>query len=437
MNVSLPASLCRPVRFVTTASLVFFTLASAGCRAVVGAHGSDLASARTNADAIAMALEHRFTSVERAPKYANARMRIARYSLAPSKLVDDTALWTRAATAQAGAVRDLEIGAVFSGGRFQFTPRSTVALPSRVGDERHLIRLAHLGKDDWQWYTEVDHGVGTMPPQRMNAVANAIFASLERPSTEVRADYRSALPRTTKALGRLIVLDSLLTTTQSDGSTIVAAHLLVDGNRLRPTFPNFAKYIEKYVEPARSRFRLVDKSGAEWFDMNSANQRVVVRFRSHDGQLQPLAGGARRMPDTLTLHVDARVKFGMFTVGVSKMQGEFVHIDNPRDRSWAMRFQKEPEWHLPLIAERLLRSPLRRPFEGRGVYFKLGFRSAPSGHTLLSRTLDGTVRESAIMRFLGNLGFGAMSDFAGKVELEENRFISELFAALRADIRAL
>ncbi len=166
-------------------------------------------------------------------------------------------------------------------------------------------------------------------------------------------------------------------------------------------------------------------------------KRLVIRFRSRGGELQPLAGAARRMPDSLTIHVDALAKFGLFTVGVTRMQGEFVHVGGSAERAWAMRFTKDPEWHLPLIAERLLRSPLERPFEGRGLVFRLGFKGGPGGQTLFSRNFDVAVRESAIMRFLGNLGFGAMSDYAGTVEEQENRFIAEAFAAMRADIKAL
>ena len=38
------------------------------------------------------------------------------------------------------------------------------------------------------------------------------------------------------------------------------------------------------------------------------------------------------------------------------------------------------------------------------------------------------------MRFLGNLGFTAVSDYAGKSEEDENRFLAEAFGAMRADI---
>ena len=245
------------------------------------------------------------------------------------------------------------------------------------------------------------------------------------------------LPRTAAALGRLFTIDSIATVPQGDGSTLVTLEITVSGDRLKRGFPAFAKYIRSYVEPARYRYRLTDRRGADWFDAEARNQLLTVRFRSHDGQLQPIVGTARPMPDTLQIHVDALAKISVFTVGVTNMQGEFVHTNSARERGWAMRFTKDPEWHLPLITERLLRSPLRRPFEGKGVFFTLGLRTGPNGQTLLTRETAVTVRESAIMRFLGNLGFTAMSDFAGQVEEEESRFIAETMAAFRADVAAI
>ncbi|MDQ8162058.1 MAG: hypothetical protein P3C10_05680 [Gemmatimonadota bacterium] len=408
-----------------------------GCRAAPLAYGSDAASAKAHFDAFAAAIEYRFTRVVRNPKFATARMQIARYAFAPSKLAGDTALWTGLRTTRTGADRDLEVHAALSAGQFRFTARPGVALPIQVGDERHLIALDQLGPGDWQWRTAVDHAVGTMPPARADDIARALFHTAERPAAAIRADYRAVMPRTAASLGRLLALDSIATVPQADGSTVVTLRLSVSGDRLVRTLPAFAKYIKHYVEPARYRFRLADRSGADWFDAEARDRVLTLRFRSHEGQLQPLLGAARRMPDSLRLHVDALAKISLFTVGVTRMEGEFVHVRTPRERGWAMRFTKDPEWHLPLIAERLLRTPLRRPFEGTGVVFSLGLRTGPEGQTLLARTFDMAVRESAIMRFLGTLGFTAMSDYAGTVEDEENRFIAEVMAAMRADVRAL
>ena len=408
-----------------------------GCRAAALAYGSDVVAARVNADAFAAAMEARFTNVARNPKFAAARMRIGRYAFAPSKLGNDSSMWTGMRTTRAGADRDLEVQAGLSGAQYLFTTRRAVPMPVRIGDSRHLIELEQLGEDDWAWRTRVDQAIGPMPPGRADDIVRALFLSAERPAAAVRADYRAMVPRTAAALGRLLAIDSIASVPQSDGSTLVTLQITVSGDRLKRNFPDFAKYVGKYVEPASYRFRLSDRTGSDWFDAEARNQLLTVRFRSHDGQLQPMVGAARRMPDTLQLHVDALAKISFFTVGVTKMQGEFVHTKNARDRGWEMRFTKEPEWHLPLITERLLRSPLRRPFEGKGVKFTLGFRTGPEGQTLLTREFDVTVRESAIMRFLGNLGFTAMSDFAGKVEDQENRFIAEIMAALRMDVATL
>ncbi len=426
-----------PRRAKAIASILVSVALLGGCRAAVLAYGPDVSNAKANADALAAAIEHRFTNVVRTPKFSMARMRIARYAFAPSRLVSDTAVWTGFRSTRLGADRDLEIQGSLSSAQYLFVARPAVAMPVKLGDSRHLIALEQLGESDWAWRTRVDNAVGPMPPSRADDVIQALFLSAERSATLLRADYRAVFPRTSTALGRLFTIDSIGTRPQPDGSTLVTLQILVSGDRLERSFPAFAKYIGKYVAPARYRYRLADRTGADWFDAEARDQVLTVRFRTHDGHLQPLLGAARRMPDTLQVHVDALAKISFFTVGITGMEGEFVHVKTARERGWAMRFTKDPTWHLPLITERLLRSPLRRPFAGKGVLFTLGFRNGSDGQTVLSRQFDVTVRESAIMRFLGNLGFTAMNDFAGKVEVEENRFIAETMAAFRADVAAL
>ncbi|MBL0170030.1 MAG: hypothetical protein IPP90_04750 [Gemmatimonadaceae bacterium] len=413
-------------------------LSGTGCRAATLAYGPDVASARVNAEAFADALEQRFTRVVRLPKFLYARMRMGRFALSPSKLVNDTALWTSERSTRVGAERDLEVAGTVIGGRYTFSPRAQVASPVRTGDSRHFIGLVQLPADnDWQWTTKVENAVGGMPPARATDIMRALFLSAERPATDIRADYRSALPRTTTALGRLLLLDSLSTDAQPDGSTRVSMHIHISGDSLQGEFPEMSKYVRKYLAPARFHFRLSDKVGADWFDVQSRKSRLVMRFRTRGGELQPLEGPPRRMPDTLVLHADASAKISFFTVGASNVVGEFVHVSTSTQREWAMRFTKEPDWDLPLLTEQLLNTPLKRPFEGGGAQFRIGFIRGADGQTLLARTMVLAVRESAIMRFLGNLGFTAMSDYAGRVEDEENRFLAELFAAMRADVRSL
>ncbi len=426
-----------PRRSVRSAAAAFLAVL-ASCRGAASAYGSDIATARTNFDAIAGALEQRFTHVVRTPKFANARMRIARYAFSPSKLANDTSLWTAMRSTRTGGDRELEIGGALVDGRYTFAAMPLVPTPARVGDARHFIALSKLaGDDDWQWTTTVDHAVGTMHPARAADVMRALFASAERPAAELRADYRTAFPRSTAAFGRMVAVDSLRTTPQADGSTVVVLHLLMSDRGLTGTFPALAQFVRKYIASAKYSFRLTDREGLEWFDANAVKSRLVVRFRSRDGELQPLTGAARRMPDTLQFVAGASGKFGHFTLGMTELTGEFVHVRTTVEQSWVLHFTKEPRWDLPLLAEQLLHGPLKRPFEGRGAYFRLGFVSSANGQTLLTRTASAVVNESAIMRFLGNLGFTAMSDYAGAVEEEENRYLAEGFAALRADAKGL
>ncbi len=409
-----------------------------GCRAAALAYGDTPASARANAEGVTTALEQRFTHVVRVPKFQNARMRIARYVFSPSRIVDDTSLWTSMRSENGHKVRDLEIFGSFANGQYTFVPRAARLPITRLGESRHFTGMRQLDGDGrWQWLTSVEQVMGPMPPARATDIMRALFVSAEQSSATVRADYRSAFPRSTQAFGRMFAMDSLNTSTQSDGSTLVSLHIVTSADRLDTESPALGKFIRRYVASTRYRVRLADKTGAEWFDANQDHSRLIVRFRTHNGELQPLVGAARRMPDTLAIRMDGEAKLSMFTVGFEKLVGEFVHVSTATERSWNMRFTTEPSWKLPFMAEQLLRSSLRQPFTGEGTQFRIGFARNGSQPTTLQRAVVLSVQESAIMRFLGNLGFTAMSDYAGAVEGEENRFLAEGFAALRADIEAL
>jgi hypothetical protein len=412
---------------------------STGCKPAIDAFGDNTASAEAHAGNFASALEQRFTRVSRSPKASYARMRMARYAFAPSKLANDTALWTTMRSATTGAERRLEIAGTMNGalhdGTFAFTPRPRVGPLARVGDAKHVIALTQLSNDnEWRWATTVENDIGTLPPARAGTIVRALMASMEQSSALIRADYQTASPRTTSALGRMFTMDSLTSVKHTDGSSSVMLQLLAGDTRLKAEFPELAKYVRKYLEPTTMHIRLHDNTGSQWFDAQFNKLRLTIRFRSHNGELQPLLGIARPMPDTLRLAIDGTTKLSFFTVGVSNLRGEFVHVREPTDNAWAMRFTEEPEWRLPLISEKLLRAPLKRPFADSGVEFRIGVSRNPSGQTVLYRNMSGVVQESAIMRFLGNLGFGAMSDFAGKVEEEQNRFVAEWFRAMKADV---
>jgi hypothetical protein len=54
----------------------------------------------------------------------------------------------------------------------------------------------------------------------------------------------------------------------------------------------------------------------------------------------------------------------------------------------------------------------------------------------MSRRGSTTVRESAILRFLGKLGGGAAGEFVSNAEDDENRFNVRVYSAMLSDINS-
>ena len=205
---------------------------------------------------------------------------------------------------------------------------------------------------------------------------------------------------------------------------------------VEPTLPAFAAYLRKYIGPARYLFVLREATGVRWLEASADDQRLMLRFRLHDGSLQPFDGVPRPMPAALKLDGEMFAKVMIFEVGASELHADVTRIRTPREDGWRFDFRKEPEWHLPLATRHLIRAPLRRPFEQGGSTIWLTLRE-DNGATHLSRGFRTTVKESAILRWIGVLGWTAMSDFSGPSEEEENRFLAESFTAMRVDSREL
>jgi len=143
------------------------------------------------------------------------------------------------------------------------------------------------------------------------------------------------------------------------------------------------------------------------------------------------------MPDSLTLNGDLTMKVRRFTVGFHDFHADFNIVRTDHERAWSFVGRAEPKWTLPLVGERLLRSPLRRPFQGRGIQFRIGVRDSTGAQTTLNRRLHLEVQESAILRFIGKLGATAVGDYQGKAEREQLAWLREVFAALVGDLQAL
>ena len=398
--------------------------------------GPDRRAARANAEALFGGLAARFDNVQRVPKFYQARSKLGRYALSPSGVYGDTSVWTAMG---ADSTRTLTLLGTHTPTGYLFGTYASVATPTATGDARHVIRLHRRGESEYDWDTAVDHAVGSVTSRHIAATLTAFAAAPQRAAgANIHAGNQALFPHSSRVLGELFSLDTVRAVPVGDGSASVLVRFRMDPDRVAKTRPNLSKYLDKYVSPARYRLRLQDGSGATWLDAAGSDNVFTVSYRVRDGQLLAMTGGARPLPDTLQINVDFSAKFMIFRVGVSRLIGDFAFVRSDDERGWAMHFRREPEWHFPLAVNTLIRTSLRHPFEGEGITLRVSVRDRPGPgfQTLLSRRASVSVQESAIVRWLGGLGNSAMSDFAGRAEAEENRYVFEVLSALQADFVA-
>jgi hypothetical protein len=424
------------VRFLTRGRLHagLFPLVAllCGCREAGPAFGPNIAMARQNADEFLYSIGSRFTNIQRPPRLIRARAQFGHYALTPSGVYNDTTIWLAVGPDSA---RLFGNEGVFSVDRYLVSAKLSTTPPNALTESREIVRLRKLTENEYEWFTNVEVAIGRIGAEDIADVVAATLAAGEgKTSAQTRANYSAAFPRTAAALGRLFTIDTLRVTPDSDGATTYDITIRLTPDILKATMPHYAAYIDKYISKGKYRITLTDKTGARWFDARAANYYMRFKLRSKNGHFAPLEGAVRPMPESLTIHVDMAMKILIFTVGWRDMVGDFDIIDTPHERGWSMRFAKEPEWHLPPTVGYLLKSPLRRPFQGSGIPVRISIRDNPGAQTILNRRGTLVVQESGILRFLNRLSGTAVGDFLGPSEREANRFNADAFRALRIDV---
>ena len=378
------------------------------------------------------ALYARYGDVHLGARYTYARKRLANSALVPSRVFNDSALWTAMPDS---TTRRFEMSEyVTPAGVTEQNAADSVPRPSKLGDARHVVTLRRLPDGDFVWNTNVAIALGSI---RAADVASGIVALLTsavaEPDAALRADYRGAFPHTAAVLGQLFALDSIVAVPQHDGSSLVALHFSLHPDGLRPTYPAFAAYMTKYVGPTHYDFHIADRTGADYITAASSGPPVVVRARIRGHDFLPLAGGDRPLPDSLVLAGSFTTHVSMFTVGAKQFAAEFEIGRTEHERSWTLRFDREPKWQLPLATAHLLKSSLNRPFQGAGLTYRMAVRDSAGAQTLFTRAAHAEVHESTIMRFLGGLISRVILDQDAEVRREEFDFFAHTFDAMRTD----
>ena len=417
---------------------VIVLLSSLACREAVPALGTTPERATSHAATMLNALADRFGLADLSPEVANGRPRLARYSTTPSRLLDDQDLWTSRGENE----RLLEIAGARRAGRYTLFHQHAAPGPDIPGEARHIMRLQVLGDDEFRWTALDEVALGPITVADLDRALTAIFLAAERgDAVAIRAGARSAFPRASASLARMFVIDSLRTTHDPDGATSVALGLGLRPGRAQRSFEALGPYALKYWVPIRWRASVADSLGARWGELTKRDSTIVLRFRVKDGSLAPVGAAPRRIGPSTRLTVDASVKVGPFRVGVRGLDVRASRSASPTAMAMSLVLSEEPEWQLPPLVARLLRSPLRRPFEGSGARMRYGVRteSRAASDTISTvwRDIDLTVRESGILRFFGRLGGTALGDFRAGAEKEAERLWDESLRGLAKDVEAM
>jgi hypothetical protein len=435
-----------PPRVALGAAIAFVIVTATGCQpAIAGLRFPD-GSGPTKVQDLFGALAVRFGVAYRDQRFEAIRPRMVRHALTPSRIYHDTTLWT----SFEGDVHTVTVAGELVGDRYVLSARPSVPRPDAPGKSRHSMHLRRISESVHQWDSTDELAVGTVRAADVFSILEGAMRGLERSSDAVRSDYRAAFPKTTMTLGRLFTLDTVRTISGEHGSTVVSIASRLDANRLRPTAPKYAAYIDEYLKPLRIEVMLTDTKGTNWGTAQFRRNLLELHMRTRDGRLLPLSAADAAVPDSLQLRITFFAKVLFFDVGTTNLVADVISIRavGPVDgedasaggdaRGWSLRFRREPQWHFPLAVSRLLRAPLRRPFADGGTVLEYVVHDTTGGgQTLLARNIHIVVQESAIVRWLGALGATAMGDLTTEAEQEKDRFVGEVFRAVGEDLRVL
>ena len=245
----------RATLALTTATAIIGLALTTACRDTPLAFGppGNPAAAHEHGDAVLLSWQERFTDVERSAAFSNARTILGRAALTPGHAYDDSSVWT---AMPPDGPRSIAINGHFANNHYILAVVPDAPPPTRLGDDRHVIRLNEIGHNEYEWSTSVEQSLGPITPDDLDRVAGSMLAdAATTPGPTLATESRTTFPHTAAALGKMFSIDTVITTPHDDGSATIHLAYGIHANTLQPSYPAYAAYLRKYVSPAASASR--------------------------------------------------------------------------------------------------------------------------------------------------------------------------------------
>lgn len=398
---------------------------------IIGCAGPTPAIVRQKVDDALASFQLSSTNVRLSPKVATAFSTLDQTMLVPSYIYGDTSKWT----ASGPDTRSLTIDATFRDGRYDVVPDS--AAPVDLGASRRIVRLQRFGRQQFRWTTFVEQTLGSLTVEDLDrAIRTVLGQAAQMTSGAFRAAEALRYPRAAAVLSRLLSFDSLVTRRDSLRTRIrlvVGVHLA----RLASAYPHYATALGTTAEPTRIHAVATDDRGAEWLRLDFGGDRFALDIAATPaGRVAPLGGPLRPLPDSLILHIDYSTKMSMFSFGVRDLVSHVTLFDRAQVYGARLVFTREPTWDFPLALDRLVTSPLARPFADSGIRYELLVTDSVGRQTEFQQRYELDVEESPILRWLNRVSAHLNTAFSDSATTELNAYFASFLAATRADIRA-
>jgi hypothetical protein len=243
------------------------------------------------------------------------------------------------------------------------------------------------------------------------------------------------MPRSARALGRLVDLERLSFEPQAGGTVRIEVDLRLQPARLKPEAPHLAAYIARYSPGLRLAATAFVTDGRPLWSAEVEDTAWRLRLRVRGGALVPLQGWPGHEGEGLRVRIDYSFKAGWFRVGVRGLAADLQPAPSAGPLAVAARFVEPPDWQLPFLVEPLMQASLRFPFEAPGSELSLAV-ATDAGRSFFVTESRVRIRESWISRWLGGFTNRALRDLR-VAEAEADRYVLECLTAVQEDLGAL